>query len=144
MCLDRVLKTRNIKHQIQKNKKGLKIGYKVFEKRRGGYFSPFFNKQQRLKERKWLRDEFGRVIFADDDREYRTGYHIFLYEENAKQYASNELEYRNRNRNLKVLKVYFDQILASGIQLVGASSRYLNCQSATIVVAKKMYIPKQR
>lgn len=94
------------------------IGYKIFDISNDGllYF-PWYHpkKLNSLRINKWIHDKSKGLLnkYGLANNKYRTGFHIFTTEHDAKEFAS-----RNDVSNAKVIrKVYYKNIVAIGSQV---------------------------
>lgn len=138
MCLDRLRK-----FVIPKDR----IGYKVFIKLRGlpmckkapEEFTSLYRYKQRTRiEGVEYHDEEDESIQAHNGKFYRNGFHIFASFGDA-------LDYAESMKNLPILstvikKVKFDNVVATGIQLVFSDYFTSRSQELKTIVARTMTI----
>jgi hypothetical protein len=119
--------------------KYLKIGYKIFTTDGMEFYLPYMHYNNELKQKRWLNEKEFRLnpeektIKATNLTRYRTGFHLFLRQNDAKDFAKTwwYAIKRFRQNGVFICRVYFDKV-----------TRYGRQESYSVIVAKKIYIPE--
>jgi|WetSurSiteA1Bulk_404760.scaffolds.fasta_scaffold00918_4 hypothetical protein len=140
-CFDEKVR-KKIERKIERHPrhKYLKIGYKIFTTDGEEFYLPYTQYDDVIKQKRWLNEKEFRLnpkektIRATNLTQYRTGFHLFLRQDDAKTFAKVwwYAIKRFRENGAFICRVYFDEV-----------TRYGRQESRTVVVAKKIYIPKK-
>jgi len=113
-------------------------GWQVFEEKKttGELFSCFFGGDP-IPVGKWQRDKiriFARWIYITRSRKYKTGFHIFLNEEDAKEYCPDSEAYCMR-------KVRFKRVVVRGLQEIPCpAGGRIQTRWVEVVVCRKRFV----
>lgn len=129
MCLS-TIEVFNVK--LDKDSEG--VGYKIFKlSEKGELHTPLYAKKKPLEINKWFRSKQKRISFSR--REYLSGYHIFQYKKDAKNWWL----YREKlTKRIHIRKVKFKDILATG--MIVTNDMATPRKEGRCIVARQMMI----
>lgn len=117
MCMSTVAKDyRNVK------KRDFGIGYKMMTGGKGLYHSYLTD----LRLKKWYKANINSKIGAYDGKDYRSGFHIFLSEKDARDYSNGTL-----------IRVRYRGVSSIGTNITGRST---DRREAACVIADEMFL----
>jgi hypothetical protein len=107
------------------------FAYKAFERDKEGHIGAIYMRHPRFEVGRWIEDRLNRPIGRAFGKEYLSGYHAYLKQEEAEKFK--EYEESNRMNNIVIRKVKICKIVAHGTQ-----------SGSEVVVFKKMFIIHKR
>jgi len=112
-------------------------GWQVFYVNPEGLLNSRFHGDRSIPVGKWQRDKFrifDRLIYIDENGEYKKGFHIFLNEDDARIYCPSLEAYC-------VKKVRFKRVVARGFQIIVGEGQK---RWAKVVICHKRFVEPDR